>query len=115
MGPVQGEPFAFLEPVEVQGAVEIWMGAVEAMMKKSLHQYAKEAVAAYPDAARGTWLQKTLGMLGLAGATIWWTWETEDALQKMTAGSHSAMKVTFLVLTLWIRSPLAAIYGASWP
>ena len=89
----QGEPFTFLEPVEVQGAVEVWMGAVEAMMKKSLHQFAKEAVASYPDTTRWSWLQKTLGMLGLAGATIWWTWETEDALQKMTAGSQSAMKV----------------------
>ena len=90
---LQGEPFSFLEPVDVEGAVEIWMGAVEAMMKKSLHQFGKEAVAAYPDLARGAWLQKTLGMLGLAGATIWWTWETEDALQKMTAGTQSAMKV----------------------
>ncbi|KAK9868729.1 hypothetical protein WJX84_008574 [Apatococcus fuscideae] len=88
----EGEPFSFLEPVDVEGAVEIWMGAVEAMMKKSLHQFGKEAVAAYPDLARGAWLQKTLGMLGLAGATIWWTWETEDALQKMTAGTQSAMK-----------------------
>ncbi len=71
------------------------MSAVEAMMKKSLHQFAKEAVASYPDVTRWAWLQKTLGMLGLAGATIWWTWETEDALQKMTAGSQSALKVSF--------------------
>lgn len=76
------------------------MGAVEAMMKKSLHQLAKEAVASYPDTTRWSWLQKTLGMLGLAGATIWWTWETEDALQKMTAGSQSAMKVSLSLTVL---------------
>lgn len=37
---VQGEAFDFATPVVIDGAVEVWMSAVEKEMRTTLHRFA---------------------------------------------------------------------------
>ncbi len=44
----ESESFNFKNPVSTEGAVEKWMTAVEAEMRKTLHGITKEAIFHYP-------------------------------------------------------------------
>ena len=90
---LQGEALSMRSPVPVTGPVEVWMLAVEREMRSTLHALAKEGVHGYPSMHRTRWIESSLGMVGLAGSAIWWTWETEDAFRRMAAGEQSALKV----------------------
>ena len=90
---MQGETFSMRSPVPVAGPVEVWMGAVEGEMRATLHALAKQGVHSYPALPRARWLEASLGMVGLAGSAIWWTWETEDAFRRTAAGEKGALKV----------------------
>ncbi len=90
---VQGEALSFRTPVAVAGPVEAWMLAVEREMGQTLRALAKQGVHDYPSRPRAAWLLASLGMVGLAGAAIWWTWETEDAFRRMGLGDSAALKV----------------------
>ena len=61
-------------------------------MAATLQALAKEGVHGYPSQPRAAWLAASLGMVGLAGASIWWTWETEDAFRRMGTGDKAALK-----------------------
>ena len=74
----EGETFDFRTPVAIEGPVETWMTAVQAEMKETLYQIAKEGVFFYAKKPRDKWIADSLGMVTLAGSQIWWTWETED-------------------------------------
>ena len=88
-------------PVPVAGPVEVWMGAVEGEMRATLHALAKQGVHGYPALPRARWLEASLGMVGLAGSAIWWTWETEDAFRRTSAGEKSALKVRASAAARW--------------
>jgi hypothetical protein len=90
---MQGEALSFRTPVAVAGPVEAWMLGVEREMGHTLRAVAKQGVHDYPSRPRAAWLLASLGMVGLAGAAIWWTWETEDAFRRMGAGDSAALKV----------------------
>ena len=90
---LQGETFGMRSPVRVAGPVEVWMLAVEGEMRATLHTLAKQGVHGYPSLPRTRWIGASLGMVGLVGSTIWWTWETEDAFRRVAAGEKSALKV----------------------
>ena len=92
MGSSKNEILNFKDGVVVSGGVEEWMTLVEAEMKASLQQIAKEGTFAYADADRVDWIDKQLGMIGLCGSQIWWTWETEDAFRKVAQGNKYGMK-----------------------
>lgn len=83
-------------PVPVAGPVEAWMLAVEGEMRATLHALAKQGVHSYVSLPRACWIEASLGMVGLVGSAIWWTWETEDAFRRMAAGEKSALKVRAL-------------------
>lgn len=42
---------------------------------------------------RTEWLKIVLGMVGLAGSQIWWTWEVEDTFRQVANGNKHAMKI----------------------
>ena len=69
------------------------MLAVEREMRATLHVLAKEGVHGYPFMPRTRWIEASLGMVGLGGSAIWWTWETEDAFRRVGAGEKNALKV----------------------
>ena len=53
------------------------MTACEEEMHVSLRDITKEGVFMYAQHARCEWLRLVLGMVGLVGSQIWWTWEVE--------------------------------------
>lgn len=75
MGSSEGETFQLREPVAVEGAVEVWMTAVENEMSNSLRSITKEGVFRYAREERQQWITSVLGMVSLVGSQIWWTWE----------------------------------------
>ena len=92
MTSAEGETFDFRNPCTADGAVEVWMLGVEAEMRKTLHQIAKEGVYYYAKLARSQWILKQLGMMALAGSQIWWTWEVTDVFERVRRGNKLAMK-----------------------
>ena len=49
------ESFDFKSPVPIEGAVEVWMTAAEAEMRRTLYQITKEGVFYYAKTARWDW------------------------------------------------------------
>ncbi|GKT16506.1 Dynein-1-alpha heavy chain, flagellar inner arm I1 complex, partial [Aduncisulcus paluster] len=92
MESAEKETFPFASPVMTEGAVEVWMGEVEKEMRKSLHAITKKGVYEYAHCEYIEWLFSQLGMVGLAGDQIWWTWEVEDAFKQVSKGNVRAMK-----------------------
>lgn len=92
MGSVEKESFNFVTPSAVDGPVEYWMTAAEDEMHASLHSITKEGVFNYARTDRCQWLVDVLGMVGLVGSQIWWTWEVEDTFRQVLEGNKYAMK-----------------------
>ena len=86
------EGFDFRTPIAIEGAVEVWMTAVEAEMRRTLYQISKEGVFYYAKSPRTKWILENLGMVTLVGSQIWWTWETEDVFRRVRDGNKHGMK-----------------------
>ena len=96
----EGESFDFKENVETSGKVEKWMNDVQNSMRDTLHLIAKSAVFHYPKQNRTDWIFDNLGMVGILGAQIWWTWLVEDAFDMVqNKGDKNAMKTLNTKLT----------------
>jgi dynein heavy chain len=88
----KGETFDFETPAPVDGNVEVWMKGVDDEMQATLRIITKQGVFTYANSNRNEWIDKNLGMVGLVGSQIWWTWETEDTFQQVLKGDKHAMK-----------------------
>ena len=64
----------------------------EQCMVTSLTTITKEGVYSYAHESRTDWLKRVLGMVGLVGSQIWWTWETEDVFRRVAKGNKYALK-----------------------
>ncbi|TMW57276.1 hypothetical protein Poli38472_003201 [Pythium oligandrum] len=95
----EGEGFTFRTLSNVEGPVENWMTGVEAEMCATLHVIAKEGVFKYARMDRTAWLEEVMGMVGLVGSQIWWTWEVEDVFHRVKGGNKYAMKELEVKLT----------------
>ena len=89
---VEKEGYMFRNATTVDGPVETWMTAVEDEMHVSLRDITKEGVFIYAKNPRTEWLKMVLGMVGLAGSQVWWTWEVEDTFRQVLDGNKYAMK-----------------------
>lgn len=92
MSSVEKEGFICRTPVTIDGPVESWMTACEDEMHRSLKDITKEGVFNYAKHDRTEWLKLVLGMVGLVGSQIWWTWEVEDSFRQAKEGNKYAMK-----------------------
>ncbi|MCL4419561.1 dynein heavy chain domain-containing protein, partial [Patescibacteria group bacterium] len=92
MSSVEKEGFVCRTQVQIDGPVESWMTACEDEMHKSLKEITKEGVFIYAQHDRTEWLKLVLGMVGLVGSQIWWTWEVEDTFRQAKEGNKYAMK-----------------------
>ena len=92
MSSQEKESYTMVTPSPVDGPVETWMTAAEDEMHTSLRVITKEGVFVYAQHDRTKWLQLVLGMTGLVGSQIWWTWEVEDTFRKVAEGNKYAMK-----------------------
>ena len=116
MSSVETEGFVCRAPVPIEGPVESWMTSCEDEMHSSLQIITKEGVFHYASYPRTEWLKLVLGMVGLAGSQIWWTWEVEDTFRQVLEGNKYAMKTLESKLTgqlndlvAMVRAPLDKI------
>jgi len=96
-------------PVLIEGPVEAWMTSAEEEMKVSLRDITKEGVFIYAKNERTKWLQLVIGMTGLVGSQIWWTWEVEDTFREAAEGDKYAMKNLEQKLTSQLNDLVAMV------
>ncbi|CAF1059416.1 unnamed protein product [Adineta steineri] len=91
---LEKEEMTFINPIECNGKVEIWMNNIEKEMKYSNRWITKEAIFYYRfKQNRLEWMRKYIGMVVLVVNQLWSTWEIEDQFNKMlTLNQSSAMK-----------------------
>jgi dynein heavy chain len=95
----EGEMVNMKDPVVIEGAIEVWMAAVNTEIVKTLHFHMKESVYVYNKKKnRLDWIHSVLGMCTCCGGQIWWTWEVEDAFRRVK-DDNKAMKVLNAKLT----------------
>jgi dynein heavy chain len=92
MSSSEGETLHYNRPTLIDGRVEEWMTGVEQEMKRSNRYLTKEAIYNYAFTERLQWIQQYLGMVGLVGSQVWWTWEVEDVFERIKSGNKLAMK-----------------------
>lgn len=109
MSSVENEGFQLKTVSSVEGPVESWMTNVENEMHASLHSITKEGVFIYAQNTRTEWLKKVLGMVGLVGSQIWWTWEVEDTFRQVLKGNKYAMKELESKLTMQLNDLVAMV------
>ena len=81
----EGERVQFVEKLDPnegdkKGNVEKWLVDVEEVMRESLRQIMRDAVAAYPSEERATWVLEWPGQVVLNGSQVFWTLEVERAI-----------------------------------
>jgi dynein heavy chain len=109
MSSVEKEGFSFRTVANVDGPVESWMTAAEDEMHVSLRDITKEGVFNYAKHERTKWLVMVLGMVGLVGSQIWWTWEVEDTFRQAKEGNKYAMKELESKLTQQLNELVAMV------
>lgn len=70
------------------GSVENWLSEVERKMKESVREQAKLALEDYQTKARSQWVQCWPAMVVLAGSSIYWTRQVEEAISKGTLADY---------------------------
>ena len=88
----EGESFLFKSQIATTGPVEQWMTGVEEEMGRTLRLICKQAVFKYPSQKRIEWITENLGMVGIVGGQIWWTWEVEEAFRQVKPNNKQAVK-----------------------
>jgi dynein heavy chain, axonemal len=109
MSSVEGESFLFKNTQTIEGPVETWMTSIEEEMHSSLKDITKEGVFIYASNPRTEWLKKVLGMVGLVGSQVWWTWEVEDTFRQVQHGNKYAMKELESKLTSQLNDLVAMV------
>lgn len=66
----------------MQGLVEKWLIQVEMLMIQSISEIINNAAKEYMNSQRKEWVLKWPGMVVLCAATINWTTEVENAIEK---------------------------------
>ncbi|KAL3158235.1 hypothetical protein ABBQ38_010487 [Trebouxia sp. C0009 RCD-2024] len=79
---VEGEKLDWIEAVDpsLTGAVELWMGEVEGVIRRTLHKLAGQALAAYATTQRSKWILEWPGQLVLNCSQVYWTKEVGEAI-----------------------------------
>jgi hypothetical protein len=95
------EQYDFKTSVSTDAVVEEWLCQFEAEMNATLRSITKEGVFTYGKTVPGgggaltrtEWINMQIGMVSIVGTTTWWTWEVEDAFNKVSKGDKYAVKV----------------------
>ena len=86
-----------------EGAVEVWLGDLEGMMRKVLKcilEHARQTAELWDiqgEKSRETWIDDYPAQIALVGTQIVWTEEVSRTIDEVFAGSESAMKDYFKV------------------
>ncbi|KAL1510265.1 hypothetical protein AB1Y20_006588 [Prymnesium parvum] len=74
------ESIDFLHSLYPKGSVEVWMGEIETMMRRSVRHVTELAIHAYPKTKRGQFVLEHAAMVVLAVTQYCWTMEVEESL-----------------------------------
>jgi dynein heavy chain len=82
MNSAEGEKVPFAEKMKPKGAVEMWLGEVERIMKKSCRHSVVESLADYNTKPRPEWVTQWPAMTVLGVTATYWTSLTEKAISE---------------------------------
>ncbi|GMI05338.1 hypothetical protein TrVE_jg1168 [Triparma verrucosa] len=87
-----GETMSFVQNVVVDGAVELWLVAVEAAMKLGLQKLLAGCIQEYKGKKKENWVKAWQGGLLITTGAIGWTSDCSKALNNIAGGNKGAMK-----------------------
>jgi dynein heavy chain len=98
MWSAEKEYVAFSASVWARGPVETWLTNIENMMRKTLFDITKNALATYPDPAlnRDEWFFESCAMAILTGDQVEWTRGVTGAITEMMKGKNKKAMEEFL-------------------
>jgi dynein heavy chain, axonemal len=88
----ENERVEFCKHFHPRGNVESWLLEVETVMKRSVKETLKAALAAYSKTPRTEWVQTWPGQLVLAGSQVFWTRDVTHALEEGPTGVQKLHK-----------------------
>jgi dynein heavy chain len=98
MWSAEKEYVAFSQSVWARGPVEGWLTNIENMMRKTLYDITKRALATYPEDAldRDEWFFESCAMGILTGDQVEWTKAAAGAITEMIKGKNKKAMEEFL-------------------
>ena len=102
----------FSANVSARGNVENWLTDVESMMRRSLYDNAKEALAQYTEEKRTSWFFDFPAQVVICIDQVKWTSGTEMGIEKMMSGEDPAGLQHFLdFVLLQIQAMVEVVRG----
>jgi len=87
-----GEVVKFDKECNCTGAVESWLGRLEATMRSTVRNYLADSIVSYEHKPRELWIQEYPAQCALGGSQIWWTTEVNAAFARLEDGFENALK-----------------------
>ncbi|KAL0279081.1 UNVERIFIED_CONTAM: hypothetical protein PYX00_000712 [Menopon gallinae] len=81
-------------PSEAKGMVERWLSQVESLMVQSIRDICMEAVSAYVNTARNSWVLAWPGQVVICGSSIHWAAEVSEAIEESTLDNYLYKSIT---------------------
>ena len=102
-----------MEPIYPRGSVEIWMGEIETMMRRSVRAVTEEGLSDYAKMKRGDFVLSHCAMSVLSATQKFWTAEVEAALNDKGAEGvveyYQKMLEQLQELSLLVRTKLTKL------
>lgn len=77
-----GERVPLIKTIVTKGkSVEIWCKELEHIMIDTCRDFLQKGVKKYAEMKRVDWVKKMFGQCVLNGTQVWWTKESEEAIQ----------------------------------
>ena len=86
-----GESALFADPVQIDGAVEMWLVQIEKAMRRSIAKLLNVSIQMYKG-KKEKWVKDTIGQLLITTGSIMWTSECSRALLSIAGGAKSALR-----------------------
>ena len=110
----EGERVEWDDKVCPEGSVEHWLTDVESMMRASVNTQVGLSVADYAQTARPEWVLKWPGQIILACDQVYWTQESEEAIESQQLREyHAKCHQQLLDVTELVRRDLTKLQRVS--
>jgi dynein heavy chain len=114
-----GETVDFYKPFVMTGAVERWLNELTRMQQDSLRAITEAAVEAAVnwevEKPRHLWLEDYPAQVALVGSQIYWTEETQAALEELETGQEDALKKYLAVCNDRLAALIKRVLGQLTP
>jgi dynein heavy chain, axonemal len=110
-----GEVVPFHRPFVMTGPVERWLGDLCVMQQDSLRAVLEAAIEAgvnwEVEKPRHVWLEDYPAQIALVGSQIYWTEETQAALDELEAGTEDSLKKYLAVCNNRLNALIGRVLG----